>query len=293
MLKINQDEQYLMRKFVKYFLSALVLVSSLDFLIYFTRTLEHTTHVITPWSVLDLSFFYLLQSSVVIWPIAALLASLVSIVQFGDVKLSWRQMTKSILLIGFLLASLQLSVNNIVIPKANQLRESIQQNGDRYYFDQAETEVFVHHFDYPQSAVTPSRFSFEEFKSGQAVQRIAARNAHYDNKTSQWVLEDYVIQTFDNNGVADIRTGGNHIEMDLAVHPENFQYGLMRNTMSSLDLYQLIQLPILRDKPYVVKNCQQHLYIRLLSPILLFCCCLLGLFLSKFQLFRQAIIPRF
>jgi lipopolysaccharide export system permease protein len=171
------------------------------------------------------------------------MASQTEIVAILSSGVSFKRMMRPYMIAATFLAVLSFTLNNFVIPRANEKRLAFEETYIRNKFmntelnihRQIEPGVFIYFESYNNLNNTGYRFSLEKIKDGILSYKLMADMVRWDSVKSQWQISDYHIRTI--NGVDENLITGKILDTTLAFYPKEF--GTRLNNVETMNLYEL------------------------------------------------------
>lgn len=141
------------------------------------------------------------------------------------------------------LATISLSLNHFVIPKANEGRilfENTYINRPYKFYGrnqhyQVQPGVFIYFDSYSPERMTGYKFSLEKFDDGVMTYKLISDHIMYDTAIQKWSVKKYYERTFD--GINETIRESEQLDTVFPFHPKDF--GQQLKIVETMDYWQL------------------------------------------------------
>lgn len=171
------------------------------------------------------------------------MASNTEIVAILSSGVSFRRLLMPYLVAATFLALLSFSLNNFVIPKANEKRLAFENryilntyvNTEMNIHRQIKPGEFIYLESYNSLNKTGYRFSLEKIKDGKMSFKMISDVIRWDSTGNKWVLENYYARTID--GLKETIKTGARLDTLFDFRPQEFSTRI--NNIETMNLWQL------------------------------------------------------
>ena len=162
---------------------------------------------------------------------------------------SYHRMMVPYLFSAFIIASLSLSLNLFVIPKANIKINEFKSKYIRYMDNrtpndnvhyQIDNGQFVYVESFSKWNNTAYKFSLESIRDNRLVSKLTAETAVWDSTMRGWHLKDYFIRTYSEESIEDKVVSGQAIDTVINLTIEDFYR--KKSTVENLSYSELNKL---------------------------------------------------
>lgn len=159
--------------------------------------------------------------------------------------ISFKRMLLPYFIAASILAILSFSLNNFVIPKANQKRLAFENTYIRNPYRNNEINIhrqirpgeFIYFESYNNQNDIGYKFSLEKFKQGKLTYKLMSDQVMWDSLSSKWKVLNYYVRTISEKKETVVK--GEVLDTVLNFHPTDF--GTRLNNIETMNLFQLNQ----------------------------------------------------
>lgn len=145
---------------------------------------------------------------------------------------------------ALVIASLNYSLGNFIIPPANKVKLAFEEKylrnpirySDRNLHKQIEPNIFIYLDNYNNMDDVGYKFSLEKFDNKQLISKLNAELIKWDTIKNKWTLINYKIRNIKSEFVEEVITGS---EKDTTINLHPSEFALRDNVVESMNMFEL------------------------------------------------------
>ncbi len=296
---IKTLDRYIIKKYLTTFFFAVIIFSMLACVIDFSDHLDNFMRNNAPLKKVIFQYYLFFIPYIVglIWPLFCLISVIFftsrmaynsEIISMINTGMSFRRLLWPYMVASFILASINLLLNNYIIPKGSKIKTNFENEYIYKMTDRGKTKN-VHLFTSPNSKIYIKRYMkrdstandvmIEEFENGSLKRILSAEKIKALPKDGEWKLIDYYERTF--KGMREEVVEGEEKVMRINLMPDDFiAYDNAKDAMTSSELSQYINRQKSRGAGGT-KLYEVEYHRRYAQPFIVFILTIIGMALSS------------